>query len=125
MSDGIIDATETEQPVEKMETPVVPPEFVDSRNPESPPADLNLDMIFNVPVKLTIEIGQTSISIGELLALTPGAVIELDRSVGEPLDILVNGSLIAHGEIVVLQERFGIRFTDLVSPVDRVEGLNR
>lgn len=125
MSDITTEHTETDHQVEVMEKAAVPPEFVDSRETEKPAADLNLDMIFNVPVKLTIEIGQTSISIGELLALTPGAVIELDRSVGEPLDILVNGSLIAHGEIVVLQERFGIRFTDIVSPVDRVEGLRR
>jgi flagellar motor switch protein FliN/FliY len=86
--------------------------------------DMNMDLILNVPVNLSIEIGRTSISIGDLMKLTPGSVIELDRRVGDPHDVLVNGTLIAHGEIVVVKDKFGIRFTDIVSPVDRVKGLN-
>ncbi len=89
----------------------------------APGGDLNLDMILNVPVTLSIEIGRTRTSIGELMKLNPGSVIELDRLVGEPHDVLVNGTLIAHGEVVVVNEKFGIRFTDIVSPSERVKKL--
>jgi flagellar motor switch protein FliN len=85
--------------------------------------DLNLDMILNVPVTLSIEIGRTRTSIGELMKLNPGSVVELDQLVGEPHDVLVNGTLIAHGEVVVVNEKFGIRFTDIVSPSERVKKL--
>lgn len=86
-------------------------------------SELNLDVILDVPVTLTIEIGRTRLSIGELLKLNQGSVVELDRLVGEPHDVLVNGTLIAHGEVVVIDDRFGIRFTDIVSPSDRVKKL--
>lgn len=86
-------------------------------------SDLNLEMILNVPVTLSIEIGRTRTSIGELMKLNPGSVIELDRLVGEPHDVLVNGTLIAHGEVVVVDDQFGIRFTDIVSPSERVKKL--
>ncbi len=86
-------------------------------------ADMSLDLILNVPVQLSIEIGQTEISIGELMKLNPGSVVELDRVVGEPHDVFVNGTLIAHGEVVVVDEQFGIRFTDIVRPSERVERL--
>ena len=82
-----------------------------------------LDLILNVPVELSLQIGRTSISIGELMQLGPGSVVELDRSVGEPHDVLVNGTLIAHGEVVVVDDQFGIRFTDIVSPQERVRRL--
>lgn len=121
MSETVDNVTEAEQTVEVYNKPV-PPELNPTRE-ESTPSELNLDMIRSVPVNLSIEIGQTSISIGELLALAPGAVVELDRRVGEPLDVLVNGSLIARGEIVVVRDYFGIRFTDIVSPMQRVQGL--
>ena len=85
--------------------------------------DFNLDVILDVPVTISMEIGQTKISIRNLLQLNQGSVIELDRLAGEPLDVLVNGTLIAHGEVVVVNEKFGIRLTDVISPVERVKKL--
>ena len=86
--------------------------------------DINLDLLLDVPVNLAIEIGRTRLSIGDLMKLTPGSVVELNRHIGETHDVLINGTLIAHGEIVVAKDRFGIRFTDIVSPAERVQGLN-
>lgn len=83
----------------------------------------NLDVILDVPVTLSMEIGRTTISIRNLLQLNQGSIIELDRLAGEPLDVLVNGTLIAHGEVVVVNEKFGIRLTDVISPADRVRKL--
>ena len=85
--------------------------------------DLNLDVILDIPVTLAMEIGRTKISIRNLLHLNQGSVVELDRLAGEPLDVLVNGTLIAHGEVVVVNERFGIRLTDVVSPAERIKKL--
>jgi len=85
--------------------------------------DVNLDVILDVPVTVSMEIGQTKISIRNLLQLNQGSVVELDRLAGEPLDVLVNGTLIAHGEVVVVNEKFGIRLTDVISPVERVKKL--
>ncbi len=90
---------------------------------DSEAGELNLEMILNVPVTLSIEIGRTKASIGELMKLNPGSVVELDRLVGEPHDVLVNGTLIAHGEVVVVNDKFGIRFTDIVSLSERVKKL--
>ena len=85
--------------------------------------DVNLDLILDVPVTLSMEIGRTQISIRNLLQLNQGSVVELDRLAGEPMDVLVNGTLIAHGEVVVVNEKFGIRLTDVVSPAERVRRL--
>jgi len=85
--------------------------------------NVNLNVILDVPVTLSMEIGRTRISIRNLLQLNQGSVVELDRLAGEPLDVLVNGTLIAHGEVVVVNERFGIRLTDVVSPSERVKKL--
>jgi len=82
-----------------------------------------LDLILDVPVSLSLEVGRTSMSVGELLQLNQGSVVELDRLAGEPLDVLVNGTLVAHGEIVVVNDKFGIRLTDVVSPAERVRKL--
>ncbi|MCP1675597.1 flagellar motor switch protein FliN/FliY [Natronocella acetinitrilica] len=83
----------------------------------------NLDVILDIPVTLAMEIGRTKISIRNLLQLNQGSVVELDRLAGEPLDVLVNGTLIAHGEVVVVNDRFGIRLTDVISPSERVKKL--
>lgn len=83
----------------------------------------NLDVILDIPVTLSMEIGRTQISIRHLLQLNQGSVVELDRLAGEPLDVMVNGTLIAHGEVVVVNERFGIRLTDVISPAERVKKL--
>ena len=85
--------------------------------------DLNLDVILDVPVTLSLEVGRARIPIRNLLQLNQGSVIELDRLAGEPLDVLVNGTLIAHGEVVVVNEKFGIRLTDVISPSERIKKL--
>ncbi len=85
--------------------------------------DLKLDVILDVPVTISMEIGRTKINIRNLLQLNQGSVIELDRFAGEPMDVLVNGTLIAHGEVVVINDKFGIRLTDVISPSDRVKKL--
>ena len=85
--------------------------------------ELNLDVILDVPVTLSMEIGRTQINIRNLLQLNQGSIVELDRFAGEPLDILVNGTLIAHGEVVVINDKFGIRLTDVISLSERVKRL--
>ena len=97
--------------------------------PSSPPApaeasaNRRLEMLLDVPLELSVEIGRTRMSIQELLSLGPGSVIELDKVAGEPLDILVNGRLVARGEAVVVNDKFGIRITDIVSPAERIARL--
>ena len=85
--------------------------------------ELNLDVILDVPVTLSMEIGRTQINIKNLLQLNQGSIVELDRFAGEPLDVLVNGTLIAHGEVVVINDKFGIRLTDVISLSERVKKL--
>lgn len=82
-----------------------------------------LDTILDIPVTISMEVGRTSISIRNLLQLNQGSVVELDRVAGEPLDVLVNGTLIAHGEVVVINDKFGIRLTDVISQVERIKKL--
>ena len=83
----------------------------------------NLDVILDIPVSISMEVGSTDSNIRNLLQLNQGSVIELDRLAGEPLDVLVNGTLIAHGEVVVVNEKFGIRLTDVISPSERIKKL--
>ncbi len=87
--------------------------------------EVNLDMILDVPVTLAMEVGRTRISIRNLLQLNQGSVVELDRAAGEPLDVFVNGTLVAHGEVVVINEKFGIRLTDVVTPSERIRRMGR
>lgn len=82
-----------------------------------------LDVILDIPVNLSLEVGKTRISIRDLLKLNQGSVVELDRLAGEPLDVLVNGTLIAHGEVVVTNDKYGIRLTDVVSAAERIQKL--
>ncbi len=82
-----------------------------------------LDAILDIPVTITMEVGHAKISIRNLLQLNQGSVIELERLAGEPLDVLVNGTLIAHGEVVVVNDKFGIRLTDVISQVERIKKL--
>jgi flagellar motor switch protein FliN/FliY len=82
-----------------------------------------MDSILDVPVTISMEIGRTRINIRNLLQLNQGSVVELDRLAGEPMDVLINGTLIAQGEVVVVNDKFGIRLTDIVSPADRVKRL--
>ncbi len=85
--------------------------------------DVNLEVILDVPVTLSMEVGRTKLPIRNLLQLNQGSVVELDRAAGEPLDVFVNGTLVAHGEVVVVNEKFGIRLTDVVSPAERIRKL--
>ncbi len=85
--------------------------------------DINLDVILDVPITISVEIGRTQVPIRDLLRYSQGSVIELDRLVSEPLDVLVNNTLIAHGEVVVVDDQFGIRLTDVISPSERVKKL--
>ncbi|MFT5453141.1 MAG: flagellar motor switch protein FliN/FliY [Enterobacterales bacterium] len=83
----------------------------------------NIDVILDIPVTLSLEVGTTVIAIRNLLQLNQGSVIELDRLAGEPLDVKVNNTLIAHGEVVVVNEKYGIRLTDVMSPSERIKKL--
>ncbi len=87
--------------------------------------DVDLDLILDIPVTIAMEIGRTKINIRNLLQLNQGSVVELDRLAGEPLDVRVNGTLIAHGEVVVVNEKFGIRLTDVVSAQERLKNLKK
>lgn len=85
--------------------------------------EVNLDVILDVPVTLAMEVGRTRISLRNLLQLNQGSVVELDREAGAPLDVYVNGTLVAHGEVVVVNERFGVRLIDVISPAERIRKL--
>jgi len=100
-------------------------EFVEGSAPEDSNASVgstssNLDLVMEIPVVLSMEIGQTRMTIGEVLKLGKGSIVELQRMADEPLDVLVNGKLVAHGEAVVIGESFGVRLTDVISPNERL-----
>ncbi len=88
-------------------------------------ASHDIDMVLDIPVHLTVELGRTKIPIRQILQLAQGSVVELDGLAGEPMDVLVNGCLIAQGEVVVVNDKFGIRLTDIVTPSERLRKLNR
>lgn len=102
------------------------PDELESKSPQNgqAPADVNLNLILDVPVNLSLGVGSTDITIRDLVQLVEGSVIALDREYSEPMDVLVNGTLIAHGEIVVVDDRFGVRLTDVVSPAERIRNIN-
>jgi flagellar motor switch protein FliN/FliY len=85
----------------------------------------DIDFILDIPVQLTVELGRTKIAIKKLLQLAQGSVVELDGLAGEPMDVLVNGCLIAQGEVVVVNDKFGIRLTDIITPAERIRKLNK
>lgn len=103
-------------------TTVAPAEFETLHGTASPRAG-DLDSILDIPITLSVEIGKSRLSIRNLLQLNQGSVVELDRMAGEPLDVLINGMLVAHGEVVVVNEKLGIRLTDVVSAQERVKKL--
>ncbi len=98
-------------------------EEFDASEPISAEERRKLDAILDIPVTITMEVGRSQISIRNLLQLNQGSVVELDRVAGEPLDVLVNGTLIAHGEVVVVNDKFGIRLTDVISQTERIKKL--
>lgn len=91
----------------------------------SPNVNQGFELILDIPVSLTVELGRTKISIRNLLQLAHGSVVELDGLAGEPMDVLVNGTLIAQGEVVVVNDKFGIRLTDIITPQERIRKLNK
>jgi flagellar motor switch protein FliN/FliY len=103
------------------------PAEMNDLKPDAPDAganrELNLDVVLDIPVTLSMEVGRSRVSIRNLLQLSQGSVVELDRATGEPLDVYVNGTLIAHGEVVVVNDKFGIRLTDVISPAERIRKL--
>lgn len=84
----------------------------------------NLDVVLDIPVRLSMEVGTTNISIRNLLQLNKGSLVELSRAAGEPLDVLVNGTLVAQGEVVVVNDKLGIRLLDIISPEQRIKSIN-
>ncbi len=98
-------------------------DFDELSDDSTPVSDPKLDVILDIPVTMSMEVGNTDISIRSLLQLSQGSVVELDRVAGEPLDVMVNGTLIAHGEVVVVNDRYGIRLTDVISPQERIKHL--
>jgi len=104
------------------------PIFEDLASPALPAAGApahDIDLILDIPVSLTVELGRTKLPIRNILQLAQGSVVELDGLAGEPMDVLVNGCLIAQGEVVVVNEKFGIRLTDIITPSERIRKLNR
>jgi len=100
-----------------------PAQFSDLSTENVTPAELDLDVILDVSVTLSLEVGRCRVPIRNLLQFNQGSVVELARGAGEPLDVLINGTLIAHGEVVVINDRFGVRLTDVVSPGERIRSL--
>lgn len=99
------------------------PEELEGGPKAAPDAEVNLDLVLDIPVEVCLHAGSTKISIRDLVKLVEGSVVALDREASEPMDVLVNGTLVAHGEIVVVDDRFGVRLTDVVSPLERIEKL--
>ncbi|MYM35272.1 flagellar motor switch protein FliN [Duganella sp. FT50W] len=96
-----------------------------STSPNKTETHNDIDFILDIPVQLTVELGRTKIAIKNLLQLAQGSVVELDGMAGEPMDVLVNGCLIAQGEVVVVNDKFGIRLTDIITPSERIRKLNK
>ncbi|PSW07590.1 flagellar motor switch protein FliN [Photobacterium lipolyticum] len=112
-----------EQVVEEAAQPAPLEELTDESTPISDDERRKLDSIMDIPVTISMEVGRTQISIRNLLQLNQGSVVELDRIAGESLDVMVNGTLIAHGEVVVVNDKFGIRLTDVISQTERIKKL--
>ncbi len=118
--DAMLAGQNTSRPAPMEEFSPVAPSGELFGGPDGP----NLDVILDIPVTISMEVGNTSITIRNLLQLNQGSVVELDRLAGEPLDVKVNGTLIAHGEVVVVNEKFGIRLTDVISQAERIKKLS-
>lgn len=106
--------------------PTIPADIFQNFDAQQPSSQTpgNLNLILDIPVQLKVELGRTKISIRSLLQLAQGSVVELEGMAGEPMDVLVNGCLIAQGEVVVVNEKFGIRLTDIITPQERIKRLN-
>ncbi|MDN5871208.1 MAG: flagellar motor switch protein FliN [Nitrococcus sp.] len=122
-ADALAEQSGSSDEADAKATPAALDELTSEPSPAADNEDVNLDVIMDIPVTLSMELGRTQINIRNLLQLNQGSVVELDRLAGEPLDVMVNGTLIAHGEVVVVNERFGLRLTDVVSLGERVRKL--
>jgi len=116
---------ETASEVQTTAEQVAPASFTNFSSGASPTAGNDINMILDIPVQLTVELGRTRIPIKHILQLAQGSVVELEAMAGEPMDVLVNGYLIAQGEVVVVNDKFGIRLTDIVTPSERMRRLSR
>ena len=116
---------ETASEVQTSAEQVAPASFANFSSGVSPNAGNDINMILDIPVQLTVELGRTRIPIKHILQLAQGSVVELEAMAGEPMDVLVNGYLIAQGEVVVVNDKFGIRLTDIVTPSERMRRLSR
>lgn len=97
--------------------------LTEDKAPQGIDTERNLELILDIPVRISVEIGRTTMNIRNVLQLTQGSVVELDRLAGESLDVMVNGTLVAHGEVVVVNDKFGVRLTDVISPAERIRKL--
>jgi flagellar motor switch protein FliN len=120
---GMWDEAMDEQAEAKAEAETVELEELEEDAPITGEEKRKLDAILDIPVTISMEVGRSHISIRNLLQLNQGSVVELDRVAGESLDVLVNGTLIAHGEVVVVNDKFGIRLTDVISQIERIKKL--
>ncbi|TVP50484.1 MAG: flagellar motor switch protein FliN [Halomonas sp.] len=119
-------ATETEEAPAETHAKAATDDIFRPLSPDSGTAQAReLEMIMDIPVKLTVELGRTKLTIKQLLELAQGSVIELQGLAGEPMDILINGYLIAQGEVVVIEDKYGIRITEIITPSERIHKLNR
>ena len=125
-SDTPTPGNESEEQAQEEASPQYAPDQLNegAKAGEGSAADVNLDLVLDIPVDVSLRVGSTDISIRDLVSLVEGSVIALDQDAGEPMDVLVNGTLIAHGEIVVVDDQYGVRLTDVVSPVERIEKLH-
>ena len=123
MTDDTISEDNSPEPTMDASEDVRPTSLEEFEDKGEPIQNPDLDVVLDIPVKISMEVGATPITIRNLLQLNQGSVIELDRLAGEPLDVLINGTLIAHGEVVMVNEKFGIRLTDVVSPTERIRRL--
>lgn len=119
------DASEAPEQEAPMAKPASEDVFRPLNGEQSSGATRDLEMIMDIPVKLTVELGRTKLTIKQLLELAQGSVIELEGLAGEPMDILINGYLIAQGEVVVIEDKYGIRITEIITPSERIHKLNR
>jgi flagellar motor switch protein FliN/FliY len=126
--DDVWGAAMAEQQASEERAPVPPAPnaaFEEFSNTVQANTQNDIDFILDIPVQLTVELGRTKIAIKNLLQLAQGSVVELDGMAGEPMDVLVNGCLIAQGEVVVVNDKFGIRLTDIITPSERIRKLNK
>jgi flagellar motor switch protein FliN/FliY len=122
-AEALAEQAAAKQPVQAAARQPVFEQFASGQPSQGPRQDI--DLILDIPVQLTVELGRTRVPIKQVLGMAQGSVIELDGLAGEPMDLMVNGCLIAQGEVVVVNEKFGIRITDIVTPSERIRRLQK